>query len=230
MHLIKFLSVLMLAFVSRAAFAAEPANDHTLEGVYSLQGATDVGSQLQLGSKGRFKWVMMYGNQDLAAAGTWEVKDKHVVLTSTPNERLAFRGFTDDEYNIVKKPKAGVWVAIVGVPRVGPVSDVDVKFVAKSGKTASALTDRNGDAIVSMPPAEEWTRVGLKRANDPGDYQWLDVPKKRSTGRLTSFAITNPIAIQGPAFRSLTLSREKDGLAIVTDGGGMSGTYVKHSQ
>jgi hypothetical protein len=214
--------LLCLCFLAPASQASPDKN--ALAGNYALQGATEVGSMLSLRKDGTYQWMMSYGNQDLASAGVWELKGKTVLLTSR-REPLKFRLFTEDELSLKKQPKPGVWVAIVGVPRQGPVSDVEVRFEAKSGKSAVASSLPNGDAIVDMPASETWTRAGLRPKGTSGQYQWINVPAKRSSARIAAFAIDNPQVMQN-GFATMELTREKDDL-VPTGETGIGGRYVK---
>lgn len=205
------------------ALQASPEQD-ALAGNYSLQGVTEVGSMLSLRKDGTYQWMMSYGNQDLASAGIWEIKGQNVLLTSR-REPLKFRLFTEQELTLKKQPRPGVWVAIVGVPRQGPVADVEVRFEAKSGKSATASSVQNGDAIVDMPASETWTRAGLRAKGTSGQFQWITVPAARSSARIAAFAVANPEVLQN-GFATMELKREKDAL-VPTGDDAMRGRYVK---
>lgn len=213
--------LLSLSLITGAAQAADPG----LTGHYSLQGAMEMGSQLKLGADGKFEWALSYGNQDFASMGKWEVKNKRVVLTAT-QEALDFRLFKDDELNLKKSPKPGAWVAIVGIPHYGPVADVEVKFEAKSGRSAVARSLQNGDAIVDMPAGETWTRAGLRAASGTHDYQWIDIPAGRASARIAGFALKNVAALQSGGFRTMELKQE-NGALVVVGKPELGGRYVK---
>ena len=213
-----------LLCVPSTVTAAPPALDQqALVGTYSLQDAHEMGSGLELRKDGTFRWSMSYGNQDLQSAGAWDIKGQRIVLTSK-RQPLKFRLFTDAELNLKKNPKAGVWVAIIGVPRYGPVADVEVKFEAKSGKTATATSQPNGDAIVDMPASETWTRAGL-RAKETGDYTWVAVPPARGASRIAAFAVTNVDALQN-GFATMELEQKGGDLVVVGDNA-VPGRYVR---
>ena len=57
--------------------AAAPAG---LAGHYHLEGIMETGSELQLGTDGRFQWYFVYGALDLMAEGRWQREGDHVVL------------------------------------------------------------------------------------------------------------------------------------------------------
>ncbi len=217
-------ALLSMLLCSTLALAAGPKS---LPGTYSLQGVTEVGSMLSLRPDGSYRWSMSYGNQDLASTGVWEVKGKRVVLTAK-REPLKFRLFTEKELSLKKDPKPGVWVAIVGVPDMGPVSEVEVRFEAKSGKSAVAASLPNGDAIVTMPASELWTRAGLRRQGSTEPYQWVDVPAERGKARIAAFAIMNVEQLQN-GFSKMELEQDKDGLVQVSEDGSGRGRYVKQS-
>ena len=219
----------MLLCCSLASAASPPAapDKAKLPGVYSLQGVTEVGSMLALRPNGTYQWSMSYGNQDLASTGVWEIKGQRIVLTAK-REPLKFRLFTDKELSLKKDPKPGIWVAIVGVPDMGPVSEVEVRFEAKSGKSAVAASAGNGDAIVEMPASEVWTRAGLRREGSSEAYQWLDVPAARGKARIAAFAITNVEQVQN-GFSKMELQQDAKGLVQVSEGGTGRGHYVKQS-
>jgi hypothetical protein len=127
----------------------------------------------------------------------------------------------------IRKPAAkGSWVAIVGVPRVGPVQDIEVIFESKSGKTQTAVTDRNGDAIVKMPASEQWARAGLRRAAAKGDWQWLVIPPVRSKDNIAAIAV-NEDEVRAPAFERLQLRLEKGGLEVSDGNSAIRGVYSK---
>lgn len=199
-----------------------------LSGHYYLEGTRDVGSELMLRDSGKFEWNLMYGNQDFSARGTWRQDGNHVVLSAAKKEVTTFRPFADSESNFTKSPDAGNWVAVVGVPHVGPLADVEVRFQAASGKIATAVSGRNGDAIVKMPSSEHWERTGFRRFGSTDPWQWISLSAERSQARLAGFAVANPESIQPPPFKSLKLRNEKLGLAVDDDTVGFRGTYVKH--
>lgn len=213
--------LLSLSLLATAAHAADPA----LAGSYSLQGAMEMGSQLTLGKDGKYEWALSYGNQDFASMGRWELKNKRVLLTAT-QEALDFRLFKQDELSLKKSPKPGVWVAVVGIPHYGPVADVEVKFEAKSGRSAIAKSLQNGDAIVDMPAGETWTRAGLRALGAAHDYHWIDIPAERAAARIAGFALKNVAALQSGGFKTMELKQE-NGALVVVGKPQLGGRYVK---
>ncbi|MCC7596118.1 hypothetical protein IGS61_01380 [Janthinobacterium sp. FW305-129] len=216
-----------LAF-SAPASAAEPAAS-SLPGHYYLQGVMEVGSELLLKKDGKFEWMLSYGNTDEQASGEWRVAGDLVTLVAgNGGQEPQFRLFEENEMRIQKPAEAGVWVAIVGYPQVGPMPGVEVKFEAQSGKTATAVSVANGDAIVRMPASERWVRAGLRRQGSKADYQWLAVPPERVKDRLAAFAVTDAKWLQGQAFQKLALRVVKGGLKVDgVDSAVARGLYTK---
>lgn len=225
MRLLSRLSAVVVAAIAFAGSAAATPKDD-LSGHYYLEGGpSETGSELLLKKDGKFQWMLSYGAQDHGAQGTWQLKDQKVIL-STIAVPMKYRLFTEKELDLNKPPKAGSWVAVVGVPDMGPIADVEVKFEAKSGKSAIAISAGNGDAIVSMPAGEQWSRTGLRRSNGKEEWDWVAVTPVRSEARIAGFALTNPLSIQR-AFATLELKREKAGLVVAGEEGGLRGTYVR---
>lgn len=225
--LLGLLALLASAFLSTAS-ATKPANSApNVAGHYYLSGMTEVGSELLLKPSGEFDWMLAYGAQDMVARGRWAWNGNTVVLTTSGNAKGAFRLFEEDELHVKKEPKAGSWVAIVGVPRTGPIEGVEVQFVARSGKTATAVSQPNGDAIVSMPAGEQWVRSGLRRAGGKDEWVWIDVPPARAAARIAGFAVTNWQEFIKPPFETLELRLEDGKLVVADNPMGLRGTYSK---
>lgn len=216
-----------LAFAIPAG-AAEPAAS-SLPGHYYLQGVMETGSELLLKKDGTFEWVLSYGNTDQQASGAWRVTGDTVTLVAgNGGKEPQFRVFEEAEMRIQKPAEAGLWVAIVGFPKVGPMAGVEVKFEAHSGKTATAVSVANGDAIVRMPASERWVRAGLRRQGATTDYQWLAVPAARAQERIAAFAVTDPQWLRGQAFQKLALRVVDGGLKVDDADNGLSrGLYAK---
>ncbi|AQR69571.1 hypothetical protein BZG29_15450 [Janthinobacterium sp. LM6] len=210
------------------ASAAEPA-PAALPGHYYLQGVMEAGSELLLKKDGTFEWMLSYGNTDEQASGEWRVSGDLVTLEAgNGGKEPQFRVFEESEMRIQKPAEAGVWVAIVGYPQVGPMPGVEVKFEAQSGKTATAVSVANGDAIVRMPASERWVRAGLRRQGSKADYQWLAVPPARAQERIAAFAVTDAKWLRGQAFQKLALRVVKGGLKVDdADNGLARGLYAK---
>jgi hypothetical protein len=221
----------LLACAALSIFSAVAADRPAaaLPGHYYLQGVTEVGSELLLKKDGTFEWMLSYGAVDQQASGSWRVAGDDVTLVAATGAKpLHFRVFEERELRIKKGAAPGSWVATVGVPEMGPVGGVEVRFEAKSGKTATAVSVQNGDAIVKMPASEQWSRVGMRREGSQDAFQWLAVPAKRAGERIASFAITNPDAVAGPAFKELTLRIVEEGLKVADPDNGLArGVYAK---
>lgn len=232
MHPILRVAVLFAVCMSQFAntSAKNVPTEHEVLGHYYLQGATDVGSELVLSKTGKFQWILMYGNADYSAKGTWQQNGSDVVLSTGVPETASFRLFDDSETSFRKSPKEGTWVAVVGVPGVGPVADVEMRFETASGISATAISGRNGDAIVAMPASEQWARSGLRRAGSSDEFQWLNLPAERAQARIAGFAIVNPQSIQAVPFKTLKLRQEKGGLVVDDKAIGVRGVYVKQAR
>ena len=210
------------------ASAADQAGS-ALPGHYYLQGVMETGSELLLKKDGTFEWMLSYGNTDEQASGEWRIAGDLVTLVAgNGGKEPQFRVFEETEMRIQKPAEAGLWVAIVGFPKVGPMAGVEVKFEAHSGKSATAVSVANGDAIVRMPASERWVRAGLRRQGSKADYQWLAVPPERAQQRLAAFAVTDPQWLRGQAFQKLALRVVKGGLKVdAADNGLARGLYAK---
>ncbi len=222
---------MLLIFFTQFAFAAEvrPANQSALAGHYYLEdGPSEVGSELLLKDSGEFRWGLMYGASDYMARGTWQLSGKRLTLSTRPAPEPAFRIFADHDYDGTTPAEPGRWIAVVGVLNVGPVADIEVRFEARSGKSAVAISKPNGDAIVKMPSNEVWVRTGLRRAKSDAAWQWFPVDPERARTRLVGFALTNQEAVRHAPFTALQLRVEPRGLIVEGGLDGLSGTYAKH--
>jgi hypothetical protein len=206
-------------------FAAAP-DARELAGHYYLSGGGEMGSELLLKENGDFDWVLMYGAVDQYAHGTWTLKDGKVRLTSAAQGKPDFKLFDDDDYGKTKPAEAGMWIAIVGFPHQGPLPDVEVCFESSSGKTATAVSKPNGDAIVTMPASEQWKRAGLRMNGSKEPYQWITVPPTRAKTRLAGFTVSNPETVIPSAFKTMMLTVEGRQLRAA-DPNGFSGSYEK---
>lgn len=222
-------SALACASLLSLTIPAVAADQAALAGHYYLQGVTEVGSELLLKKDGKFEWMLSYGAVDQQASGDWRVAGDAVTLVSgNGGKEPQFRVFDESEMNIKKPAAAGQWVAIVGFPRVGPMAGVEVRFEAKSGKTATAVTVQNGDAIVAMPASEQWIRAGLRRQGSKSDYQWLVVPPERARERIAAFAVTDRQWLAGQAFQTLNLRVVGNDLKVSDPDNGLGrGTYAR---
>lgn len=222
------LAGIAFATLSNYAFAVDSAAP-SLPGHYYLGGVTEVGSELLLKKDGTFEWSLSYGNSDQLASGDWHASATEVTLqTVKPGKAPAFRLFTEEEFTIKALTKQGVWAAIVGHPAIGPMPGVEVMFEAKSGKTATAITQEGGEAMVDMPESEQWTRAGLRREGTKDDYSWVVMTPKRTAARIAGFAVTDPQWLTGQAFEKMTLQVVKGGLKVSSPDNGLSrGVYAK---
>ncbi len=198
---------------------AATAQAGEVAGHYYLSGVREVGSELLLRPDGAFQWMISYGAVDRFAQGRWQRQgDKVQLRTSPPEAEPVYRVFREDELNIRKPPADGRWVAIVGMPNVGPMSGVEVHFVGQSGQALQAVTDRNGDAQVAAPAGDSWVRVGLRRAGSQAAPQWLALPPARSSARIAAFAVDDTAYVLPQAFRQATLRVEGDALIMELEG------------
>lgn len=203
-----------LTFAAPADTPATPAAS-TFPGHYSLQGVTEVGSELLLKQNGKFEWMLSYGNQDMQAAGSWRASGQDVTLAADVSEKpVQFKLRDEADQHFKKGAEKGVWIATVGVEWMGPVGGMEARFEAQSGKTADTVSRENGDAIVTMPASEQWTRLGLRRQGAHTDFQWLAIPPARACARIAAVNITNPEVLGGAPFKQMTLRREAGGLRV----------------
>ena len=212
----RLLAALCATFCVVWAHAQPPPKAHakrTLVGHYYLQSVRETGSELLLRPDGRFEWMMSYGAVDQFAQGHWQAKGNTVTLTSTPPDgHPVFRLLGEEENNFRKLPVPGIWVATVGVRHVGPAQGMEVQFESRSGNKAVAVSQANGDAIVSMPANETWSRAGLRRQGSADAMQWFDIPPQRAQERIASFALDNAQWIIPQAFETMELKREGEKL------------------
>ncbi len=224
----RIFQALLLAILFAVQPGASAQAGGPLAGHYYLHGGpSEVGSELLLKDDGRFEWVLMYGAVDQMARGTWQQAGDVVTLSVAKREEPTFRLFDEEELTLKKQPAAGKWVAIVGVPRRGPVADVEVRFEAKSGKTVDAVSAQNGDAIVDMPAGERWVRAGLRRNGSGAPWQWLALPAARTEARIAAFAVVNVETLMPAPFERMTLRVGAGGLAVEEGVEGLRGTYAK---
>jgi hypothetical protein len=216
----------LCAPAAKAPVAAS-ATSATLPGHYYLHGMTEVGSELLLKKDGSFEWSLSYGADDQMASGTWVTKGDDITLTSAkPAQAPTFAGFAEPDYSGTKPAEPGSWIAVVGFPHQGPLPGVEVQFESASGKRASAVSQRNGDAIVQMPAQEQWARVGLRMEGSDAAWQWLTVPPQRAALRLAGFTVANPEVLMPQAFKTMTLKND-GGKLRVTEPEGWRGQYEK---
>ena len=211
----------------KTAASASPADKSSLAGHYYLNGRTEVGSELLLKADGSFQWGLSYGAVDQFARGTWSLQGNSVTLTSAPQGVPNFKLFDADDYHNTHPAEAGVWIAIVGFPHQGPLANVEVQFESASGRSATAVSVRNGDAIVKMPATEQWKRAGLRMKDSKAPLQWIDMPAERVKARLAGFTVSNPDAITPSAFKTMSLERVGDRLRAGDSSPVGGGEYAK---
>ncbi|MDN0084199.1 hypothetical protein QU487_15770 [Crenobacter sp. SG2305] len=211
----------LIGWLSPTLAAPTTKADTPLAGHYYLKNAREVGSELLLKPDGSFEWGMSYGAVDQYAEGKWQRQHGKVVLqTAAPDKEPDFRLFRDEELRIRKPAEPGTWLAIVGMPGVGPMAGVEVTFESKAGKTATAVTDRNGDATVDMSDSETWARAGLRREGSKAPLQWFAIPAGRAAAHLTAFAVDDIAYLRPQPFKTLQL-QVKGSTLVVDDGSGM---------
>lgn len=206
-HLLsRLLASVVLAWACLSSAGAAELNEAALAGHYWLKNVREVGGELLLRPDASFEWSLTYGAIDQFAQGKWRLENGKVVLqAATPQGSPRFRLFEEDELNIRKPAEPGSWVAIVGMPRVGPAAGMAVMFESASGKQWQAVSDRSGDAIVQVPASEAWARAGLRRQGDSGEWQWFAIPAARAEARLAAFAIDDISQIAPQPFQRMTL-------------------------
>ena len=230
--LTSLLACAALFALSQPVLAADPpATDVT--GHYYLQGVTEVGSELLLKKDGKFEWGLAYGAADMLANGTWTVSGKKVNLgASRPAGEPVFTLFSEEafsELGMNEEKVPGQWKAAIGVPGQGGMADVEVRFEAKSGKSATAITSELGDASVQMSAKESWARAGLRAKGSKAEYQWFIIPAKRAREQIAGFTLTDPKWLGKQAFTTLSLDIVADGLKADPASMLSRGVYVKRS-
>ncbi|MCW3478612.1 hypothetical protein OL229_03390 [Neisseriaceae bacterium JH1-16] len=215
------IAALELACWLSPTLAAPAGKSDDLAGHYYLQNVREVGSELLLKTDGSFEGSMSYGAVDSYIKGKWQRQGDKVVLQTTASDKEPdFRLFRDEELRIRRPAETGTWLAIVGLPNTGPMAGVEVTFESKTGKTLSAITDRNGDASVEMPDSETWARAGLRREGSKAPLQWFAIPAARAAARLTAFAVDDIAYLRPQPLKTLQL-RIKNGTLVADDGNGM---------
>lgn len=212
-------SVLLCCFLHPACAA------DSLPGRYFLNDKGELALELRLLADGSYEHVMKDGADDYSSRGSWKRAGDKVKLTPSARPAPLFRLFRDSELRITRPAEPGEWIAIVGMPKRGPLPDVEVQFESLSGKRAMARSRANGDAVVTMGQNEQWTRAAL-RMGPNGPWQWLDIPAARSRARIAGFAVANPLSLAPPGYEQFDLKRQGDNL-IVTDGMLTGAVYKK---
>lgn len=207
--------VLALAGWLTPAMSASPeAAMKAVAGQYYLDAGRDVGSMLKLDDDGEFEWRWV-SNVDKHAQGTWKLDGETIVLQPISPGTPHFRLFSDEELARTKPAEDGTWLAIVGIPRVGPMADVEVQFEARSGKTVTQVSLPSGDAQVEMPATEVWARAGLRRRGSNDTWQWFDIPPDRARARLAGFSVDDIAQLGRPPFQQMRLIQQGQNLAVI---------------
>lgn len=210
----------LFAVAAMLVSLAASAQDSDLAGRYTLQGAAEARSEMLLKADGTFDWRMAYGEIEFNTKGTWSARDGKATLVTDHNGIPNFRLFTDQEYKYVRNAEPGTWVALLALPSVGPLPDVEVQFESASGKTVTAISPHNGYTIVKMADGEQWKRVGLRKKASTAPYQWIDVPSTRAAERLAGFTVTNHETLMPAPFETLVLTRKGADLVMGSETGG----------
>lgn len=228
--LIAALACAVLCTLSHSALAVD-APDGKLVGHYYLEGVTEVGSELLLKKDGTFEWALSYGAVDQLANGKWTMSGKQVkLLASGPEGEPVFTLFSEEDTRRLVSPDEdppGQWKAEIGIPGAGGMPDVEIRFEAKSGKSAIAVTGRRGEAIVKMPAAEIWVRAGLRRKQSQAHYQWFTIPAARAQARAAAFTPGDPKWLGNQGFNTLDFTIVEGGLKASADSALSRGVYVR---
>jgi len=129
------------ALFAAAVLAADSAAGH-----YVLRGVMEVGSELLLRPDGTFEYMLAYGAADYQASGTWKVDGDAVVLTTSGEEKQAFRMIRSAA---VKGD--GIRVIVKG-PGGAPADHIDVGIKTEEGYL-NATTDDHGVAAFTTKSA-----------------------------------------------------------------------------
>jgi hypothetical protein len=139
----------LLLTLAVTASAQTPAPQQTAPTRASIAGNYDggqmeVGAQLLLKPDGHFQYELAYGALDESAAGTWDLKDNVVLLTTVP-------AVVPPHFVVVSDtpdPKAGLWVKFTKILVEGMRQRVILVYVPnKEGDEA----DVNDDGSVDIP-------------------------------------------------------------------------------
>ncbi len=145
----KTLASLLLALICTLAGAQE------ITGHYVLQGAMEVGSELELKPDGTFEYMLAYGAADYWAQGTWKQEGNAVILHSAGKEEPPFRLLRSEAG---KPGQIQVWV--LGQNGKG-VANIRVGLQA-GDKRLEETTDSDGLAV--FPDAARCPRCQLRGA------------------------------------------------------------------
>lgn len=193
--------VLSLLCVAPARAAAPSAVDSKLVGRYEVNNGGPVATAVALRKDGRFGWNLLFVENNVFVAGTWQVQRGQVVLsadaTQTPRARVAAANAA------LEKAGAGGWSVHIDGERL---PRLDVKFLAASGESATDSTDSDGNAAVQMSAAQTWTSIQLRMTDSEGEWLTLAVPPTAAKQRQAVVVIDNPQSLVAPYFTTLTLN------------------------
>jgi len=137
--MVRLTAVAML--FTAAALAADSPVGH-----YVLRGVMEVGSELLLRPDGTFEYALEYGAADYEASGTWKVDGDAVVLTTSGEDKQAFR--------LIRSAAVkgdGIRVIVKG-PGGDPADHIEVGVKTGEGYL-NATTDDNGVASFTTKSA-----------------------------------------------------------------------------
>ena len=127
-------------------FAAAALAADGVAGHYVLRGVMEVGSELLLRPDGTFEYMLAYGAADYEASGAWKVDGDSVVLTTSGEDKQAFRLIRSAAVK-----REGIRVIVKG-PGGAPADHIDVGIKTADGYL-HATTDDNGVAAFTTKSA-----------------------------------------------------------------------------
>jgi hypothetical protein len=218
---------------------ASMAGTDDLAGHYYLRSVREVGSELVLGTDGRFRFGLSYGAVDQMAEGTW-VREGDTVLLQTDAPLAA--GFSLDKSSkqllgaYGTEPDKPTLLAVrVSTPRLGWVwSGMQITAEFNNGLTRSGVTGESGMLGFLARTDAPWTGAMIRRiavAYPAGGIgaEWFDVDPNATRGVEISF---EPGALAPPAFETARYRMETEAstpaLTLLDHGAGRPGwRYVR---
>jgi hypothetical protein len=221
--------LLSLLCVAPARAAAPSAVDSKLVGRYEVNNGGPVATAVSLRKDGRFGWNLLFVENNVFVAGTWQVQRGQVVLsadaTETPRARVAPATAPPVRADL-EKAGAGGWSVHIDGERLPPL---DVKFLAASGESATDSTDSDGNAAVQMSAAQTWTSIQLRMTDSEGAWLTLAVPPAAAKQRQAVVVIDNPQSLVAPYFTTLTLNIVGSSL-VVAQGSPLAGMVYERGE
>ena len=201
--------------VGMAAWAGDD-----LAGRYYLHGVHEVGSELVLGTDGRFSFGLSYGAVDQEAQGSWKRDGDEVVLRtdSPPPAGFSLGEVSDqllDAYG-TEPDKPTLLAVQVTTPRLGLVwSNMQITAEFSNGLTRSGMTGRRGLLGFLARTDGPWQGAVIRRvsvAYPAGNVaaQWFDIDSKKVRGVAVHF---EPGDLATSAFKTASFH-------VVSGGGG----------